>query len=171
MSLADYYSGGGTGNVNLPEGWSDVVVTEIRNFTYNSGNPGVEVWVQDEAGRRGKLSFVIVQTALWKLSNFASVCGIDKEGQRAYDPFSPLQHERFLISRRLRVFVEKGKPDDKGKQYLEVADWDNSLSDAPATQSHSVASTVPIAAQAPSPAPAAPPPARAPEPTTKDCPF
>ena len=102
MSLADHYDGG-----FLSLGNHEVEIAEIRTFAFNSGNPGVEFHVQDADGRKGKISFVLVDSALWKLANFARDAGLTKDQARQYDPIARPKDHRVMMGRQVGVIVEK----------------------------------------------------------------
>lgn len=115
MSLADYADSGSW----MKAGVHDVSVRAVRVFEYNTGTPGVEFTLADQAGRTIKTGMPLSEKALWKLASFAQACGMTKEQLRTYDPNNDSAH-RILINKRLRITIEK----PEGSKYHEVADWE-----------------------------------------------
>jgi hypothetical protein len=118
MSLADHYGKErGAGGKYLDAGEYDVVVTEYRCFTSNSGTRGVELVVADPQQRTSKATFWLTEKALPILASFAEACGISQQEARSYNDANEASNQIF-VNRRVRVVVEKG---DDG--YHKITDW------------------------------------------------
>ncbi len=94
-TLADFYNPG----EYLEEGVHVVAIREHRIFQYNSGNWGVEFQLSDGEGKKTKVSFPLVKTALWNLAGFVFACGLTTEQMRAFDVND--QHSQLLFFKAL----------------------------------------------------------------------
>jgi hypothetical protein len=119
--LADHWSE----KTYLPEGNHRVAVAGVKFIRYNSGNQGAEYTLKNERGEQVSATFALVDTALWKLAQFASALGVTREDARQFDPMR-LDHHSLLIGRECNVEVGKN-----GK-YTECLAW-WALDDAPPT--------------------------------------
>ena len=111
MSLADHFDGGW-----LREGWHTVTVKDFRTFQYNTGSDGVEFQVTDDRGQKSKVSFCLVEAALWKLGQFAQACGLTRDQAKKYEPGRENCHN-LLVGKQLQVLVV---PEGK---YHKIDDW------------------------------------------------
>lgn len=118
MSLADFKS------KYLREGETEVGITSVRFFSYNSGSRGVEFSVSAGNGATGKVSFCLVQTALWKLAWFAECCGMSTDDMRKIDPPGEQGFNAFMGRRFLAICEKKPyEKDGETKNATEITDW------------------------------------------------
>lgn len=110
--VGDHWDDEGGGKY-LKEGWHNVRITGFRLFEYHSGNPGVEFDVEGEHEAQSSLSFVLCDTAIWKLTQFCKCCGMTRKEASTYDPYNERHHKK-LVNRKfcLNVIAEE-KADKK----------------------------------------------------------
>jgi hypothetical protein len=119
MSLADY-----SGGKYLREGETEVGITGLRFFTYNSGTRGVEFAVSAGNGAVGKVGFTLKDTTLWKLAGFADCCGLTKDDQGQIDPPGERGFDLFVGRRFVAVATPSSYvKDGVTKNVAEITDW------------------------------------------------
>lgn len=98
-----------------------VRVREVKSIRYNSGNSGVEFTCENAQRQQTGIGFVLTEKSYWKLANFISACGYDREECLTWDTHN-LEHHRRAINRVLWIEIE---PVDKanGKTYKEATGW------------------------------------------------
>jgi hypothetical protein len=135
MSLYDHKSKAGD---YLKEGNYLVKITKAEMFKYNSGSLGVQFRLRDQEGGTSKVSFCLKDNIVWRLTDFATACGLSDTELKTYNETSPNSHQRLVGKKVMVRIVKNGK-------YHEVAE-DNGF--------WAVGSTPPAAARVAAPEPA-----------------
>lgn len=115
MSLTDYAGGG-----YVPVGEHDLQIVEHKFINYNSGSKGVEFLCEDCRGRQTKVSFCFHDKILWRLAEFASVCGMGKDLTDKIEPEKQTGFHLFHGQWFTGTLTPKQVND---KTYAELTDW------------------------------------------------
>ncbi len=116
--LSDHWDGG-----FLSVGWHKVTITDVKFIEYNSGNQGAEYALQSEDGSKGKTTFPLVESILFRLAGFLRATGLTREQAKSFAEKN-LNHHRRMIGRMVQVQVVLGSPrGDPPKRYAEVDTW------------------------------------------------
>lgn len=106
-------SGGNGGSTQyLPEGWHIVKVKSFKETQL--GKPAVD-YVLEGADGMIRQRFYVTPAAKFRLKGFVEACGYRGELRRF--------EFNYILGMTVNVKVEKGKPRNDGKRYLEVTDW------------------------------------------------
>src|SRR5690606_15395447 len=111
--LGDHYSD----SDYLSQGWHLVEIDECRLFEYNTGNPGVEYVLKDGEGAQTKMSFALSGKGVKRLAHFAKACGLSHEDAMKFDPESEVHHKKYMVGKKVRVWVEKDGKYHKGTDW------------------------------------------------------